>query len=555
MRFPLAPRDVWVGLGTWIGVNLLVALYVSSERALYIWDYANYWNQFDHYTRLLRESPRAALRDLIGSIKYAEYNGLAAFLLTPVGLLCGTSRLAYVLGVTNLFALPAAALAAWAFGRCALAPATLLAAALFWHPVLRGFETVGGLIPALWLTGLWRRRSAATWTARDLALAATLLAAAVLFRRIYAYWALGFGVAAVAVEVLPALRRPETRRAGLVTLARWALVGAGALLILLLLARPITLSMLANDFRALYRLYRVSAGWASPLHALWQHATPAWILTALAGAFWGLRRLADRKEAAFHLFQLVVTWAAFLRVQDFHRHHFYLLVPGLLGLALIALRRLPGRAHYALPATLAAGSLLAFTPALRHAPPTLFALLAPVQSYPMQRDDLPELARLLRWLDTHPEACDPARGVYLLASSEFLNDELLRAARRLVPTDGPRAVIRATANKDDPRFGFPRDLLAAAVVLVADPPQLHAGDGAHQAAVVAPLQALRDASAFASAYTLAPERFTLDRGITITPFFRTGSAFTPDQIADLRARFADRLRGHDPADYPFPDAP
>ncbi|MFO1528693.1 MAG: hypothetical protein U1F77_02895 [Kiritimatiellia bacterium] len=64
-------------------VNVCVAAYVSAERTIYFWDFANYWNLFDHYTRLLRDSPMDALRELVGSIRYSEYNGIAAFLLAP----------------------------------------------------------------------------------------------------------------------------------------------------------------------------------------------------------------------------------------------------------------------------------------------------------------------------------------------------------------------------------------------------------------------------------------------------------------------------------------
>jgi lipoprotein signal peptidase len=545
-------RDILAALGLVLGVNLLVAWYILAERTVYYWDYANYWNQFGHYTNLLRNSPLDALRELIGSVRYAEYNGIAAFLLAPFGLLFGTSRLSYVLLVTNLYALPAVAIAAWAAmalpGSDSRAKAwcmtgLFLPCAALWHPVLRGFETVGGLIPIFFLLGLWFRKPLSQWGAGTVLFAGFCLASLILFRRIYAYWAAGFMIAAALVELAPALREKTSRLRAVSAVLRLAAAGLVSILLLFLVAAPMALSMIRNDYAALYSIYRISD---SPWHhlsvAVFYFGIPLALMSAAGWAF-GLGSERYRRPVALLSMQLLVTFFWFIRVQDFHRHHYYNLLPALLLGALCLVLKFQQHRWVSWTATglTALGSVLAFIPPATFALPNpVVQTLAPARAHPLIRRDMDSIHRLLASLDAIPAAHDSDRGVYVLASSDLLNDEMLRQAKRQIPrlpSGGP--LVRATANKSDAKFGFPTDLLRAEVLVVASPVQIHLAGERSQPTIRAPWTALQDSSGFGGAYRKLDLAFPLDREVTVTLWQRVQARFTRTQLDSLLRAYAE----------------
>lgn len=542
-------------------VNVCVAAYVSAERTIYFWDFANYWNLFDHYTRLLRESPVDALRELVGSIRYSEYNGIAAFLLAPLGLVFGTSRLVYILGVTNLYAIPSAFAAAWAAAGHArdgklraagLGFALVVTSAAIWHPVLRGFVAVGSLIAGFTVYGIWIREPSSRWRISRIALVGFLLAAMILFRRIHAYFVVGFGVAAFAVDVLPLLAARDTRRAGWIALLRLSATGLAAALVMLAVSTPMTVAMVKNDYTALYRMYQSGRGLPAQIGSGIGYFGLIPSLVATAGFLLALLDPRLRRAGVFWILQMFVAFITLLQVTDFHRHHYYVLVPGFLMLCHIALLRAGTRAAVVFLALCAAGDVLAFVPACEKAPGLVLRLFAPARAYPFVRDDLAEFTRMMRRLDTLPGAADPDRGVYVLSSSGTLNDDLVRASRRVLPpAPGPRAVIRATTNKDPAFFGFPRELLRAAVLVVADPVQVHLAGENRQAVIRAPCKALLDPRGFGGAYTDTGEVFRLEQGVSVRLFLRTAAPFTPAQLQSLSDHFFALKPEDPPSAYDF----
>src|SRR5262249_36185125 len=88
--------------------NVFAAYFVAQEHYVYYWDWSGYWNTYLDISRSIVRHPITALRSLIGAVRSNDYNPLPVLPLVPFEWLFGTSRLTYILAITDLFLLPAA---------------------------------------------------------------------------------------------------------------------------------------------------------------------------------------------------------------------------------------------------------------------------------------------------------------------------------------------------------------------------------------------------------------------------------------------------------------
>lgn len=174
MRARVTILACWAVL--WLASNLFAASFVLSERYVYFWDWAGYWNQYIELSRLFGEDPITGVLLALAATRGADYGPLPILPLVPLHWLIGDGRLGYVLGLTNLVVVPvAAAFAALVVyldrvrgarpaERLLLNPEFLLAAlsilalSALWAPALRGQpDGAGLLLAALALLVLLRR--------------------------------------------------------------------------------------------------------------------------------------------------------------------------------------------------------------------------------------------------------------------------------------------------------------------------------------------------------------------------------------------------------------
>jgi hypothetical protein len=95
-------------LGLAILANVFAAYYVNQEHSVYVWDYKLYWLFYRDFGSSLVQHPMDALHSLIESIQNDDYNLLPVLPLSPFAWLFGTSRLTYILAITNVALLPSA---------------------------------------------------------------------------------------------------------------------------------------------------------------------------------------------------------------------------------------------------------------------------------------------------------------------------------------------------------------------------------------------------------------------------------------------------------------
>lgn len=554
-------------LGLWLLlVNLLAAWFVGQEHFRYFWDYSNYWERWMVVGDNLRHSPAGAITDLLVSVRYADYNHIAALILLPFGFLFGWGRLPYILGIVNLLALPGAVaflflmhllagrwgwLPRWKPALSALALLVLLLLPAFWDPLLFGYVDVGGV--ALVFVMLWVYFQAPgpeiSW--KRLGLLALLAVALLLFRRAYSFWVLSFYLVVGLDTLLGCLKARDLRPADyLLALAKVLASGLAAFALFWYLATPLALRILTTDYAQVYSAWRHGAGFWQPLWAVAARLGLFQVAWLAAAALVALADKATRRVALFLLVQMALILVLFTRVQNFDPHHYYLILPALLVLSVTLLLRLlqwgrRGRAvlaGYFLVSCLsmavvfipAAGPGLAFAaplwPGARHAP--------------LVRHDIDELNLLVgRVLEL---SADPGGLVYVLASSSTLNPDIIRipALQSVLGTRNPQLVLNPA--EVDLRDGFPRDLPAARFVVVASPIQYNL-DPSAQRVVGIPAQLILEGQGLGRAYRRLSPDFTLQGGVKAFIYQR----MRPLSRAEIEALSQALIAAHPENPYPF----
>jgi hypothetical protein len=515
-----------------LGANVFVAWFVALEQTVYCWDYRAYHDATRALAGLLAASPAKALAEVARSLREDDYNLLPSVLLAPVLAAFGDSRPVFVLGVLNVYGVPAVLLLAHAARRLGgSAVATLVVLAVspqLFAPIVRGYPDVGGVGLAalvLWLY-LGAPRPLPVRTALGLG---ALLALLFLFRRYFAHWVVAFGAIATVDTVVGTLRAGALRRA-LVALALIAVAAAAAVCAL---AWPLVQRVLTTDFADAYAAYRPAAGLELVRATILDGAGILYALAPVAAAVVLLARRATRRIAGVLFGQCAAATLLFASVQGFGPHHYYVVLPGavlLVGLAARAAR--PALASAALAAFALAGGLAQVTTFARAAAP-LHAALVPLvparRTAPMVRTDLAELRALLASVERTLAAAGPDARLYVLGSSETLSDELFRGARH-EPGLGFVGRVLPTAHVDR-RDGFPANLLRADLVCLGLPAQTHLAVR-EQTVVAAPALCFERGLAIASAFRRLPETFTLQGGVEVSLWERV-RAPRPEEVREL----------------------
>jgi len=177
----------------------VTSIYVSSEHTFYWWDYAGYNTATVNTANLFRDSPDKAWRGVIESLS-KEKNLLISLPLVPLILLFGESRLSYILSISLIYVLPfRLLLGAISAQLIPVYPrrvfwSTVLMSLLIpmsWIPTLRGYLDTGGCVfVALAILVYLQDVKLKSWW--KIPLIGFLLAAAILWRRHFAYSAIAF---------------------------------------------------------------------------------------------------------------------------------------------------------------------------------------------------------------------------------------------------------------------------------------------------------------------------------------------------------------------------
>lgn len=242
------------------------------------------------------------------------------------------------------------------------------------------------------------------------------------------------------------------------------------------------------------------------------------IVLALIAVFLCFFSKKARKLTLFCACAAVVSSICFLKVQQFDRHHIYIIATEFCILMMLGIwqitellrnRTQKEVAATAFSALLIVGSLNCFVPSTRKFTSPVSGLYSYLYE-PHQRNDIHELRSLTSYVNNLTDS--QGKHVYVLASSGILNDDLLRALDKPQSNDAFHNSY-ATAHVDL-RDGFNADFLKADYVIITDPVQLHTADGTQEVVRFLDEEVKNQKSPVGKHFTKKSEGFNLDDGVT-----------------------------------------
>jgi hypothetical protein len=472
--------------------NMFVFWFIRQEAFIYYWDYSNYWDAYQRLGMMFRDRFDSALWALLHSIRHDDYNLLPTFFLIPFNSLFGNGRLAYILAITNVYAIPSAILFGFvaarihpsiqrehSFSGFSISLFILLLAPQFWNPLLYGYVDVAGLVGIYAVILIYLRAPVEEQQFRYLIAMGALLCALVLTRRWYSYWVVSFFLA-LGIErgIFLLLEYRTELRSYWPTVRNIAIVGSTAGILFFLIATPLAKRILVTDYSEIYSAYKFSQSSAASVSRVIPDFGWVWICLFAIGAVQCVLNNKTRSIASVLLLQLVISYVLFSRTQDFGTHHLYLLISNMAVFVAIfmmntwlwLIRKVSKGIFLCVSLLLIFFNFaIVFVPRASHYLEGLDDILCQKRHYPLVRTDLGNLDEIINILDDLNRRDEG--DVYVLASSSTLNDDILRHA---VPRDKQKLKRRIIpAFHVDKRDGFPYQFLACKYVVVADPIQYH----------------------------------------------------------------------------------
>jgi hypothetical protein len=530
--------------------NVFVIVFISHEQYLYYWDLVGYWEKARRIATDFPAFPSRTVASIIRSVRNDDYNDLAAFLLLPGTLVLGGSRLSYVLSILNIFALPAVAFCALLQHKVStvlghdrrlamlLIAVLALLSPVFWNPILQGYLDVGGVVLLAAILLLYLPGTSYEQGVRKPFLVGILIPTALLFRRWYAYWGIGF-YAALVFEHCRSLLWGD-RRKGYRNMLLTGAMGVVSALFLFAVAPMFTIRIATTDYSDLYSAYRFSSSLLQALEHVIRYAGLLWFTLSLAGFAVGLSNRGTRRFFILLFVQSVVVFVLFAKTQDFGYQHHYLLFPAMLIGTGVVLTALATKRRWislgALLSLLAINFISAFGPGELWERRITGHLFTTIRHTPWIRNDIPEMKRMLNVLKN--TLTGPDDSVYVLASSRTLNSDIVRMAYLTLGRDLDVSERVLFTHDVDLSNGFPTPLLRASHVLVADPIQYHLRPE-DQRVVGIPARLVLDGQGIGAAYRRLPLEFNLDGQVKVYLYEKVAPLADADvsALADMFKRY------------------
>jgi hypothetical protein len=517
-------RDLVFCVALLAALNIFAWLYIKNSHTIYYWDNAGYWTN----THLLAETVRqhgvaVLLRDVYTSVLTSDYNSLIALPWVPLVLLFGTSRWVFVAGIVNLAVYPIFLLL-FAFIKARSRRAVFVTSCvvcclpMLFYTALVGFIDVAGVVFTLLATLFWLSDKNENEAGRYL-LIGCLLAFSILLRRWLAFFAVSFFIALL-VDAIFFKKRTVPVLTAFFSFA----------FTLMFLFQPFVTGRLLRSYSDAYAAYKSAV--TVDFHYFFYYFGIAVAALALAGGIWLCAKRDTRRQGVFLLLQPVLCFCLFVQVQTHGQQHLLLYFPAFCALISTAFCRLGDgmkkQTVYAALMTLAAliPAVNPFLMMLRPDAAKDLKTLAALPSFnyiPPARSDADTLVSIVRYLDQIVGA--QGKTVGILASSFALNkDQLLNAEASLGLgriSDVDRSYI-AWLPEVDSRDEFPGNLFYCDYYLVADPVQLHLGEGNQECIMIPASELLSGDSIGVAVEPIGGPYFVgYDGGITVRLYVKS----------------------------------
>lgn len=430
-----------------IVMAVFVSWYVGSERTIYYWDNSAYWMKTRGLADWLRLDIISAIKGVLHSIRYDEYNLLFAVPLSFATLLFGGSRLTYILSIYVLYFIPACMLLAvvvkniignqWPvfIGNKWRYPAVLALVMLnpfMILPVLNGYSDVVGLIPVC-LAILLYQKVRTTLRPSYLVGVGLLLLVATLLRRWYVFGSVGLILGIFIDQAYFNRTRPPARQI-IIRVLKFSILPLTYGGLFLACCYPYVVQLITTDYVDRYKAYRFHDNYFELAGLIAQHYGAILFAMALAGVI-GLVCARKTNRSLLCVIIVAQTFAFFAvgRVQSFDTHQYYLLTPGLLA----GLIGLPLTIYYYAPekykkafsafAIVALCSVYLMSGLKLYDGSKVPSAFTNVSASPQRRHDIIELQKIYSDVEQQDYDGHNANGsVYVLACSFVFNVDLFR---------------------------------------------------------------------------------------------------------------------------------
>lgn len=468
-------KDAKIDKSTWImlaaGVlisNALILVYNKFQNFIPYWDYAGYYLESLHGREDMYTNLGGFLNNVYVSMLESDYTKLPAFFVSPLLAKFDGSYGTYILLNYNLFVVPFfIALAALVSKIDKRYMVLIFLFPPFLNPLLRGYiDAVGLLYVAVLLYVVYRDDFESINVKRNIVLA--------LFNVVFIFtrrWFLFFIVALFAAKAIEGvIRRIYNKEYKLKNLIlNLFITGIIMLGIMLIFFMPYMKRLFTNGFSDTYSAYNFGNLWWNIKYFIKYYGVIVFALCLFGGVL-GLVNSKLRSFTLFLILQSLFMFILFTRIQTISYHHQYLFATNMLLFVIIGLASLT---RFSKPAGI--GVMCVFVIYMVYSYMPLPGFLENV-GFTAKRFE-PKVYASERAVVLKDRLNQLTEGtedyVYILASSELLNDDMLKNSE-LPQNYNAINNFFGTAHVDK-RDGFPNPLLVAKYIVVADPVQVHLG--------------------------------------------------------------------------------
>jgi hypothetical protein len=361
-----------------------------------------------------------------------------------------------------------------------------------------------------------------------------------LLRRWYAYWVVSFFIAyGLERSVTLCWQYRFDLKKYIPAFQKGIFVGMVSTALFLIIAGPQAKKMISTNYADIYSAYKYAGSLWEVVSSFYGYTGPVITILFIAGLLSGMATANKRYFFIFLTLHFAATILLFSRIQDFGTHHYYLLIPTVaisvslfLSKFLRWIKNISGRfvILVACAVFMTIQFLAVFVPGVVAKSPVAGFFVSSYRHYPLVRNDLAEMRRLLEVLLTRSD-----ERVYVVASSYVLNDDILRNACRSFdyPANFCKRIYRAS--HVDKRDGFPKDFLSATRIIVADPIQYHLRP-MDQRVVGVLADVLTEGTGIGAAFERLPDDFILDNAVHVH-IYQKKKQITDVDLRDLEQRF------------------
>lgn len=508
-----------------------IRYFIGQENTIYYWGFSDYWRRYIEVNEIFRQY--GLIKVLVSSfqsIGFDSYNLFSILFLSIGWILNLVSRWQYILLVSvvfgggvwlTLYNLAKKNVSKNEWGNVLIfSLIILIILPILWKPVLQGFLDVGALI---FIFVIWKKHfkdGFVNLKFKEILIKSLWLSFLVVFRRYFVYWVISYFLMSVLEEIY---RNKRNIKKTFIGISKIGLTGVITFIVYFLVAYPLSLEMMTNNYSVAYSAYKDSTNFLIFLKNSFSQFGWLFIMTM----FWGAVRYLRGKQREivwFSIGQTILTLYLFFGVQDLSEQHYYLIIPMILIVELLLFLNCRNEWYKLfLLVVCFLNFMVGFNFIKINRESITTSWLTEVRLIPAKRRDMTVFGEVFKTLK-HIEDNDKGK-IYILASSNVINEDILRGYCYLPEGDSYWNICRQILDtaEIDLRDGFPSNIVEAKYVMVAEPIQYHLRSE-DQEVVGIPAKMILNNNGIGKLFYKLPYEFNLEENVKLMIYKYNGQS-------------------------------